>query len=82
MYLWIHSGVGTCPSAVCPSEHAFAGSIPFTLAGVPLAKNIAVLEAGAETQLRPNLTLGAPYTGQFGDGLRDHGVKPRLNWTF
>lgn len=75
---WRHSFGDTAPT----STHVFAGSILFTLAGVPLAKNVAVLEAGVETQLRPNLARGASYTGQFCDGLRDHGVKLRLNWAF
>ncbi|MET3465090.1 autotransporter outer membrane beta-barrel domain-containing protein [Variovorax atrisoli] len=75
---WRHSFGDTAPT----STHAFAGSIPFTLAGVPLAKNVAVLEAGVATQLRPNLTLSASCTGQFGDGLRDHRVKLQLNWAF
>jgi outer membrane autotransporter protein len=57
------------------STHAFAGSIPFTLEGVPLAKNVAVVEAGVDMQLRPNLTLGASYSGQFGGQLQDHGFK-------
>jgi outer membrane autotransporter protein len=42
----------------------------------------AVVEAGVETQLRPNLTLGASYAGQFGDGLEDHGFKASLNRAF
>lgn len=58
------------------------GSLPFTLAGVPLAKNVAVLEAGVETQRRPNLSLGASCAGQFGNGLQDHGFKVNLNWSF
>ena len=61
---WRHAFGDTTPT----STHAFAGSIPFTLEGVPLAKNVAVVEAGVETQLRPNLMLGASYSGQFGDG--------------
>jgi outer membrane autotransporter protein len=63
-------------------RHAFGGCPPFTLTGVPLAKNVAVLEAGVETQLCPNLALGASYSGQFGDGLEDHGFKLNLNWSF
>jgi outer membrane autotransporter protein len=66
--------------AMPASTHNFSGSLPFTLAGVPLAKDVAVLEAGIETQLRPNLTLEASYSGQFGDGLEDHGIKASLNW--
>ncbi|MBT2299602.1 autotransporter domain-containing protein [Variovorax paradoxus] len=75
---WRHAFGDTTPA----STHTFSGSLPFTLAGVPLAKDVAVLEAGIETQLRPNLTLGASYSGQFGDGLQDHGFKASLNWTF
>jgi outer membrane autotransporter protein len=72
---WRHAFGDTTPK----TTHAFGGSLPFTLAGVPLAKNVAVLEAGIETQLRPNLTLSASYSGQFGDGLQDHGAKVELN---
>ncbi|WP_185878796.1 autotransporter domain-containing protein [Variovorax sp. MHTC-1] len=75
---WRHAFGDTTPT----STHAFGGSLPFTIAGVPLAKNVAVLEAGVETQLRPNLTLGASYSGQFGDGRQDHGFKVNLNWAF
>ncbi|RST55784.1 autotransporter outer membrane beta-barrel domain-containing protein [Variovorax sp. MHTC-1] len=75
---WRHAFGDTTPA----STHAFGGSLPFTLTGVPLAKDVAVLEAGIETQLRPNLTLGASYSGQFGDGLQDHGFKASLNWKF
>ncbi|WP_307700745.1 autotransporter outer membrane beta-barrel domain-containing protein [Variovorax paradoxus] len=75
---WRHAFGDAAPT----STHAFGGSLPFTITGVPLAKNVAVLEAGAETQLRPNLALSASYSGQFGDGLKDHGFKVNLNWTF
>lgn len=75
---WRHAFGDTAPT----STLAFGGSLPFTIAGVPLARNVAVLEAGVETQLRPNLTLSASYSGQFGGGLRDHGFKANLNWTF
>lgn len=75
---WRHAFGDAAPT----STHAFGGSLPFTISGVPLAKNVAVLEAGVETQLRPNLALSASYSGQFGDGLKDHGFKVNLNWSF
>ncbi|RJG05513.1 autotransporter outer membrane beta-barrel domain-containing protein [Noviherbaspirillum cavernae] len=75
---WRHAFGDTAPT----STHTFSGSLPFTLAGVPLAKNVAAFDAGIETQLRPNLTLEASYSGQFGDGLEDHGFKASLNWKF
>jgi uncharacterized protein with beta-barrel porin domain len=43
----------------------------------PSASATSVLE-----QLRPNLSLGASYAGQFGDGLKDHGFKVNMNWAF
>lgn len=75
---WRHAFGDTTPT----STHSFSGSVPFTLTGVPLARNVAVLEAGVETQLRPNLALSASYAGQVGNGLRDHGLRVGLNWVF
>lgn len=75
---WRHAFGDTTPT----STHSFSGSVPFTLTGVPLARNVAVLEAGVETQLRPNLALSASYAGQVGNGLRDHGLKVGLSWAF
>lgn len=69
---WRHAFGDTTPT----STQAFAGSLPFTVKGVPLAKNVALLQAGVETQLRPNLALGASYSGQSGDGPQDHGSRP------
>ncbi|MET3440880.1 outer membrane autotransporter protein [Variovorax paradoxus] len=56
--------------------------MPSALSGIPQAKDVAVLEASIETQLRPNLALNASYSGQFGDRLQDHGFKVNLNWSF
>lgn len=65
------------------SNQSLAGSFAsFTVAGVPLARNVGVVEAGVDTELAPNLTLGAAYSGQFGSGLRDHGLKVSLGWKF
>ncbi|WP_418120575.1 autotransporter outer membrane beta-barrel domain-containing protein [Variovorax sp. 350MFTsu5.1] len=50
------------------STHAFAGSVPFTISGVPLAKNVAVLEAGVETRLRPTSSWEQPIRGSSGAG--------------
>lgn len=75
---WRHAFGDTPPT----TTQRFGGGLPFTLAGVPLAKNVAVLEAGIETQLRPDLALGASYSGQFGSGLEDNGVKVNLTWSF
>ena len=52
------------------------------MAGVPIAADAAVIEAGADFSLQPNLTLGLSYAGQLGNGVRDHGVKANLLWKF
>ncbi|RYX91089.1 MAG: autotransporter domain-containing protein, partial [Comamonadaceae bacterium] len=75
---WRHAFGDRTPT----STHAFATGNAFTVAGVPLAKDVAVLEAGVETQLQRNMTLGVGYAGQLGDGLKDHGLKVSLGWKF
>ena len=62
------------------STHAFAGSVPFTISGVPLAKNVAVLEAGVETRLRPTSSWEQPIRGSSGgraEGSRFEGQSQR-----
>lgn len=61
---------------------AFAGGNGYTVAGVPIAKDAAVLEAGLDFAIRRDLTLGVSYAGQVGDGVKDHGVKASLLWKF
>ena len=75
---WRHAFGGTMPT----SSNAFATGQSFTVAGVPLAKNVAVVEAGVEMQLQKNMALGMSYSGQLGNGLKDHGLKVTLGWKF
>ena len=64
------------------STNALQSGSSFTVAGVPLARNVAVVELGLATQLQRNVTLSASYAGQMGNGLRDHGLKIALGWEF
>ena len=64
------------------NTQALAGSTAFTVYGVPLARDVGVLEAGIETQLQTNLTLEVQYSGQFGAHVRDNGVRANLAWKF
>nr|WP_164985951.1 autotransporter domain-containing protein [Bosea sp. Tri-44] len=57
---------------------AFAGSNPFSVAGLPIAKNAAVVEAGLDIALGANATLGASYTGQLAESAQDHAFKANL----
>jgi fibronectin-binding autotransporter adhesin len=61
---------------------AFAGGNGFAVAGVPIAKDAAVIEAGLDFAIKRDLTLGVSYAGQVGDGVKDHGVKASLLWKF
>ena len=65
--------------AVLPlSANAFAGGAGFTVAGVPIARDAAVIEAGLDFALSPAATLGLGYTGQIAGGAQQHGFKGSL----
>ncbi|UDM48870.1 autotransporter domain-containing protein [Cupriavidus sp. MP-37] len=61
---------------------SFLGGDPFTVYGVPIARNAAVIEAGLKSALSPNLDVGLTYSGQYGGGVRDSGVKAFVHWRF
>jgi len=75
---WRHAFGDTTPT----SSAAFAGSSAFNVAGVPIGKDVAVLEGGLDFALQRNLTLGVSYSGQVGSGVEDHGVRANLLWKF
>lgn len=58
-----------------------AGS-SFTVAGVPLAQNTAVVEAGLDLKFSPQGRIGVSYLGQFADGVTANAVQGTLSWNF
>ena len=70
---WRHA-FGDTPT----STHSFAGGNAFTVAGVPLARDTLVLDAGLEIDLTDNAKFGLGYSGAIGSGLSDHGVRANL----
>jgi len=54
----------------------------FSITGVPLAEDSALIDAGLDLALGPNTTAGVSYSGQFGDGVQDNAVKGRFAWLF
>lgn len=54
---------------------AFAGSTPFSIAGLPIARNAALVEAGLDLALGAGVTLGASYTAQLAEDTQDHAFK-------
>ncbi|MCL6709579.1 autotransporter domain-containing protein [Pseudomonas sp. R2.Fl] len=64
------------------TTHAFEGSADFTVAGTPLGRDMASVEAGVEIPLTASARLGVGYTGRFGADAEDHQIKGRLDVTF
>jgi outer membrane autotransporter protein len=62
---------------------AFAGNgAGFIIAGVPIARDSAFLEAGLDFRIAPDTTLGISYQGQIASDVQDHGLSGRLDWRF
>lgn len=64
------------------SKLAFDAGDAFTVAGAPIARNAALLEAGLDATVRRNATIGLGYAGQFGSGNQDHSVTLAWRWAF
>ncbi|MCX5512328.1 autotransporter family protein [Kaistia algarum] len=64
------------------ATQTFVGSDAFTVAGVPIAQNAAVLQAGLDVKLGQATTLGVAYAGQFGDGVTQNGFNANLKIEF
>ena len=58
------------------------GGGTFTILGVPIAQDAAVVDAGFDFRLAPNATLGISYGGQFGAGSLDQSVRGNLSIKF
>jgi len=59
-----------------------SGGPAFGIAGVPLARNAALIDAGFDVLLAPDATLSLSYNGELAGDVEDHGVSGRLNWRF
>ncbi|QDZ09902.1 autotransporter domain-containing protein [Devosia ginsengisoli] len=66
---WRHALGDTTPT----SNHAFAGGSSFAIAGVPLARNSAQVEAALDLALTPNTSFSLAYKGLLSASAQDHG---------
>lgn len=73
------NGIGTVDPT---STHAFSNGSAFTVAGASLPQGAAVIEAGLDLKLSPNVDLGFAYDGQISSALQQHGVKANLSVKF
>jgi outer membrane autotransporter protein len=75
---WQHAFGDVTPTAAL----AFSGGAPFTVAGVPIACDAAVVEAGADIALSRQAMIGVFYSGQVASRAQDHAVNVKLSWQF
>jgi fibronectin-binding autotransporter adhesin len=71
---WRHA-FGSVPPQ---SSFAFAGGTAFPILGVPIARDVAVVEAKLDFRLSSATSFGVSYAGQFGSGMFDHSANARL----
>ncbi|MDR2213319.1 MAG: autotransporter domain-containing protein, partial [Pseudomonadales bacterium] len=75
---WRHAFGDTTPL----STLSFATGNAFTVAGVPIAENAAVLDLGLDFSAGENTRFGFSYNGQFGSGESDNGVRAEFEVKF
>ena len=73
---WQHAFTDTTPWA----SLQLAGGTPFTAAGVPIARDAALLELGIDLRLSERASIGISYTGQFASGAQDQSVRAAFNY--
>ncbi|MNL75864.1 Extracellular serine protease precursor [compost metagenome] len=71
---WRHAFGDVTPLAT----FAFTGGSAFTVAGVPIARNAALVEAGLDLAIAPSATLGLSYSGQLAADSQEHAFKGNL----
>lgn len=88
------NGMAIVPRASAYWQHAYSGVTPataltflgtgisFSVAGVPLARDAAIVESGFDLQLSPHAKIGVSYFGELATHLNDHSVKGKFTWNF
>jgi outer membrane autotransporter protein len=76
---WQHAFGDVTPAAALALQATGAG---FNVAGVPAARDAALIEAGLTLDLNAQARLGLGYAAELGRGLQDHGVKGYVSWRF
>jgi fibronectin-binding autotransporter adhesin len=75
---WRHAFGETTPQAGL----SFPGGSPFSITGVPIAKNAAALDAGVDFGVAENAQLSISYGGQFATDAVDQSVRGNFNLKF
>ncbi len=59
-----------------------AGGSPFTVVGVPIARDSLIIEAGVDIDVTNYARFGVVYSGQLARGAQDHAIKGSLTLRF
>src|SRR5205807_5401016 len=91
----LDSGMVVIPRASAAWQHAFNSVTPeavlafatapgntFTIAGVPIARDALLAEAGLDLAINSHATIGVSYTGQIANNVQDHAAKGKFSWKF
>jgi outer membrane autotransporter protein len=82
------------PRATVAWQHAFGDVSPtaalafpsnglvFDVAGVPIARDAALVDAGFDLRVSASAKLGLSYSGELARNARDNAVKGNFTWTF
>jgi outer membrane autotransporter protein len=93
-YYLLQNGMAFIPRASAAWQYAFGKVDPtaalafvstgagFAIAGVPLARDAALVEAGADLQITSQAKIGLSYAGQLAGSIQDHSVKGNFTWRF
>ncbi|MGA3309463.1 MAG: autotransporter outer membrane beta-barrel domain-containing protein [Xanthobacteraceae bacterium] len=76
---WQHAFGPVTPTAALAFE---TNGAPFTVAGVPLARDAALVEAGFDLHLNTQVTLAVFYFGELAGRVQDNSVRGNLSWQF
>jgi outer membrane autotransporter protein len=76
---WQHAFNDIAPTAALAFQNTGAG---FSIAGVPLARDAALVETALDLRVNPHAKLGLSYSGQLAGHLQDHAVKGNFTWNF
>lgn len=75
---WRHAAGDTRPL----SSFAFPGGSAFTIAGVPIARDAASVDAGVDVALSRAVTLSIGYSGHYAHHATDYGAQAKLMVAF
>lgn len=76
---WQHAFGDITPTAALSFQTIGTG---FTVAGVPIARDAALVDAGADLALNSHATVGVAYVGQLSGRDQDNSVNGTFRWKF